>query len=1237
MTRRESFTAKGRVLARVLRASTATSPRRVRTVAGGRVCRRRVIAAIGAVVFAARPTEAAYPYTSKSDLVTDVNTCLNNVPTGENCCALGHCPNAGTTVEMPYWDVSQVSDMSYLFVDHFDFNVNISRWDVSSVTVMSGMFANARAFNQPLNSWDVSSVTDMSGMFDVASAFNHDITGWSTPSLQSSSWMFNDATAWQASYTTPTGGARDGPPSAWTSIPFANDAQLAAAVSSCANAVRLGSATWETCCSSGPADCGPMDTREIAAWNTAGITNMRELFMASRDFNVDISRWDVSSVTNMEYMFGGARVFNQPLNGWNVSSVTNMGYMFQGATAFNQPLDSWDVSSVTTMENMFVDAVAFDRDITGWSTPSLVIPGGVFNMFGMATAWLAKYDPPSPGIMDGPPSDWTEKIANGGGNSGDAGDSNANGGANPGNSTAIGGSTSNATGTPASEPIASPSPAPPRPALVADDDSAASIRNRAFATTALVAAAVLFWSDSWSSRGERRPAGSSGDLVFRMDGRKRLAPALATRHSPLAMRSTLPRICAFTLALCCLVVSAAAQTYAALDTALEVKEAAVATLKADIEFGAAEMHNGTLQNWATDDCEIYSSCSSSLQNPRCDPNFGNTVGCDCNGRTIDYSAAVVKTSPKLGAPAHKVKKTACLAKHAEGNLTSLYTSLIEQGDGKWVYFGSDDGVLFNFPGFVWDTSVGDAQCGVDYDSRLRPWQMTAATGPKNVVLILDISASMGLHGRLESMKTAAKKVVDAMTFADYVGVVLFNDEAVSMNDYSILLNALPAFRVHIKSYIDGLLPVGGTNFIAGFEKAFDLVDESRSRSHAADCHTTYVFLTDGEALSPASTIQSRQSTVSDEHYFIVSLGSGPYVDVLRQLSWDIGGIFSAVPDYEEEELQRALIGFYKYYALQKTLGKVEGYSWTDPYDSIPMIWGPMTSVSAPVYDKTREPWHMIGVASVEATMCDLEAKAPVGPTPPDPPQTERDCTCEPSWTYAGQTFEGCSDVDWPVPWCAVQVGCGYCGLESVGPTGCWDNCKPTGSEATLRAELLDRATSWCAPTNASNLPSCALEALRISIDGQASSSHSCSSADLAYYKWAIDGEDDPVAGGTVFNLERTEGPVVGTGYDMDTGNCQCDESMTPTCACAATLTNVVDSGNSGDNGGSNINENGSGNPNANAGSTGTPASEPIASPPPAPPRPALVADDDSAASIRNRAFATTALVAAAVLLVHTID
>ena len=38
----------------------------------------------------------------------------------------------------------------------------ISNWDVSNVTNMRWMFANASSFNQPLNKWNVSNVKDLS-------------------------------------------------------------------------------------------------------------------------------------------------------------------------------------------------------------------------------------------------------------------------------------------------------------------------------------------------------------------------------------------------------------------------------------------------------------------------------------------------------------------------------------------------------------------------------------------------------------------------------------------------------------------------------------------------------------------------------------------------------------------------------------------------------------------------------------------------------------------------------------------------------------------------------------------------------------------------------------------------------------------------------------------------------------------------------------------------------------------
>ncbi len=66
--------------------------------------------------------------------------------------------------EMNCWDVSDITDMSYLF-EITGLNEPIGCWNVSKVTKMSGMFYSAWAFSQDIGNWDVSNVTDMSDMF----------------------------------------------------------------------------------------------------------------------------------------------------------------------------------------------------------------------------------------------------------------------------------------------------------------------------------------------------------------------------------------------------------------------------------------------------------------------------------------------------------------------------------------------------------------------------------------------------------------------------------------------------------------------------------------------------------------------------------------------------------------------------------------------------------------------------------------------------------------------------------------------------------------------------------------------------------------------------------------------------------------------------------------------------------------------------------------------------------------
>ena len=73
------------------------------------------------------------------------------------------------------WDVSRITDMSWLFYELGNFNADISSWNTSHVTSMWGMFHSASAFNQPLT-LDTSSVINMGRMFYSASAFNQPLS-----------------------------------------------------------------------------------------------------------------------------------------------------------------------------------------------------------------------------------------------------------------------------------------------------------------------------------------------------------------------------------------------------------------------------------------------------------------------------------------------------------------------------------------------------------------------------------------------------------------------------------------------------------------------------------------------------------------------------------------------------------------------------------------------------------------------------------------------------------------------------------------------------------------------------------------------------------------------------------------------------------------------------------------------------------------------------------------------------
>jgi surface protein len=201
------------------------------------------------------------------------------------------------------WDVTNVTDMSHMFMDATSFNQPLNGWDTSAVTDMEGMFRDAGSFNQPLDGWDTSQVMDMEGMFMGATSFNQPINDWDTSQVTDMRGMFCGA----ESFNQPLG--------------------------------------WDT---SKVTDMSGMfmdanSFNQPLGWDTSKVTDMGYMFHGVTSFNQPIG-WDTSKVTDMRGMFRNARAFDNGGHPLTISTSLNLDYlphlqyqnMFHGAIAFTQ-------------------------------------------------------------------------------------------------------------------------------------------------------------------------------------------------------------------------------------------------------------------------------------------------------------------------------------------------------------------------------------------------------------------------------------------------------------------------------------------------------------------------------------------------------------------------------------------------------------------------------------------------------------------------------------------------------------------------------------------------------------------------------------------------------------------------------------------------------------------------------------------------------------------------------------
>ena len=318
-------------------------------------------------------------------------------------------------------DLSEVTDISYMFSKTHLGNVDLSKWDISNVTNTSYMFYGASNFNSDLSNWDMSNVTDMRFMFYYARSFsNNDLSNWDISNVGNKHNFFSDH--WGTNNTEPSWADLiafkfkilgtnfrvpvDSQYRYSYSIDCDDDGIMEASNISNAHQCSYAQNSDHTIAIYGtfPKFYGAglgNDRHKLKSivqwgdirWQSMGfafrntsltlieasdvpdlseVTDMSYMFADTFLGNVDLSSWDVSHVKNMSYMFYYATRFNSDLSNWNVSNATNMKSMFLNTKKFNADLSNWDVSSVTDMRFMFFDARAFsNHDLSNWEVSNV--------------------------------------------------------------------------------------------------------------------------------------------------------------------------------------------------------------------------------------------------------------------------------------------------------------------------------------------------------------------------------------------------------------------------------------------------------------------------------------------------------------------------------------------------------------------------------------------------------------------------------------------------------------------------------------------------------------------------------------------------------------------------------------------------------------------------------------------------------------------------------------------------
>lgn len=278
-------------------------------------------------------------------------------------------------LDISNFDTSNVAHMSYMFNGCSNLaTLDVSSFDTSNVVDMTYMFYNCKALTSlDVSNWDTNNVTGMGSIFyECRSLISLDVSNWDVSKVVSMNFMFGGCKSLTSLNV-----------SNWNTSKVGN---MTYTFDNCGSLAFLDVSNWNT---NNVRDmqymfngCSSLTTLDVSNWNTSKVTDMRYMFNGCNALaTLDASHFNTSKVTNMDDMFNDCNSLTAlDVSNWNTSNVTSMMAMFDKCSSLvTLDVSHFDTSKVTNMSCMFARCSSLTLlDVSNWNTSKVTDMGGMF-------------------------------------------------------------------------------------------------------------------------------------------------------------------------------------------------------------------------------------------------------------------------------------------------------------------------------------------------------------------------------------------------------------------------------------------------------------------------------------------------------------------------------------------------------------------------------------------------------------------------------------------------------------------------------------------------------------------------------------------------------------------------------------------------------------------------------------------------------------------------------------------